>query len=150
VAHLAGAVLGGLLGLAIGWQRSRKRIAISLLSLLMVLIVVAASVGRRYVNLSNTAGQEFAARAYKEQTQGHHDNAVSLYRQALEFDSRQASWWYNLGIAHQALGQIDQAIEAYEHAVALSPKEDRFRHALDALRSPGWKTKDSARDESKK
>jgi tetratricopeptide (TPR) repeat protein len=73
-----------------------------------ILTVLTASSGRRYVNLSSEAGQEYAARAYQEQMQGHDDRAVSLYRKELAFDSRQASWWYNLGIAYQQLGTGDR------------------------------------------
>jgi GlpG protein len=146
VAHLSGAALGALLGLAIGWQGRRRRIAVGLLSGLMILIFVAATYGRRYVNLSNTVGQELAARAYEEQTRGHTTSAVELYRKALAIDSCQATWWFNLGIAYQQLGQTERAIDAYEHAVALKPNDDGYRHALDALRTFRDEAADSEHD----
>ena len=132
VAHLAGAALGALLGAAIGSQGVRKRIVIYLLSVSVILIVAGASIGRRYINLSSRSGQEFAYRAYREQEQGHAESAARLYRKALEFDDRQASWWYNLGIAYQTMGEYQRAFEAYEQAVRLDPKDTHYREARKA------------------
>jgi GlpG protein len=134
VAHLAGAVLGALAGLVLGSQGVRRRIAATLLLQLVILVVIGASIGRQYINLSSKAGDELAFRAYQEQNQGHDESAVRLYREALAFDDRQGSWWYNLGIAYQKLGNTELAIEAYERASTLEPNEAKYRAALNALR----------------
>jgi hypothetical protein len=86
--------------------RGRRLGAVGLLTAVVVLVLVAASVGRVYVKVSREAGLEFAARAYQEQQAGRDASAAELYRRALTYDDRQAAWWYNLGPACQKLGSL--------------------------------------------
>jgi GlpG protein len=71
--------------------------------------------------------------AYQKQTAGQGEEAVSLYREALAVDDRQAMWWYYLGSACVSLGRTESAREAYRCAVALEPANERYRAALGAL-----------------
>jgi GlpG protein len=134
VAHGAGAILGALVGFAITFHGVRRLLLVGLLAGLTVGILLASSVGRPYVNLSRRAGNEFARQAYEDQTQGHNEEAIRLYKQALEYDPRHASWWFNLGIAYQTLGKKEEALESYEQAAALEPDDKSFRSARDAMR----------------
>jgi GlpG protein len=134
IAHGAGAVLGVLLGLAItAYGRLRLTLA-GLLAAGTILLLLASSVGRPYLNLSSRAGLEFAVLAYQEEENDRTEEAIRLYRKALQYNSKEAGWWYNLGLAYRRLDQREQAREAFERAVSLEPDNDRYRRLLDALR----------------
>jgi GlpG protein len=129
VAHGMGAVQGLLLGVAIAGQRGRG-LAIAGLAGLMVVVFAAATLGRPFVNLSGHAGQELAYAGYLEMEAGRNEDGAALHERALQIDGRQASWWYNLGIAYQRLGREQKAIQAYRQASELEPASDRYRKTL--------------------
>ena len=135
VAHGAGGVLGALLGLVIAECGRRRLALLSLLAVLTAMLVVASSVGRPYVNLSSVAGEDFAHLAYEEHEKGNYQEAVTFYQMALRYNPQQASWWFNLGIAYQHQGNMESALHAYEKAVALDPKDARYRFVCDTFRS---------------
>jgi len=133
VAHGAGAVLGALLGFAIVSQ-GRARIAMAWLFGSMVAIcVLVAALWRPYVNFSSEAGQVLAYEAYQAQTAEDNEKAIVLYRRALEFKTQQASWWYNLGLAHRSLEQFDQASESLRRAADLEPDNKQYREVLKSV-----------------
>jgi Flp pilus assembly protein TadD len=65
-----------------------------------------------------------------------HAGAAELYREALDCNGENPSYWFNLGIAYAKLGRREDAIRAYEKAVTLAPDEARYRAALEAARRP--------------
>ncbi|MFN9915914.1 MAG: tetratricopeptide repeat protein, partial [Pirellulaceae bacterium] len=52
---------------------------------------------------------------------GRLDEAVAILRQGVERQPTMAELFFNLGIAHQQAGDLNQAAFAYERAVALDP-----------------------------
>jgi Tfp pilus assembly protein PilF len=78
--------------------------------------------------------QRKSSLAYEKQLAGHHERAVDLYLEALNFDKNDARSWYNLGISYQHLGRMDDAAKAYQRAVEFNPNDERFRAALEAVR----------------
>ena len=68
--------------------------------------------------------------AYQQHVAGQFEEAARLYREALAVDEGQPTSWYNLGLAHQSLGQIAQARDAFQRAAALDPANEQFRAAL--------------------
>lgn len=50
-----------------------------------------------------------------------HDEALTLIARSLELQPGEADWYSNLGIVHQASGEIERAIDAYQRAIALDP-----------------------------
>ena len=68
--------------------------------------------------------------AYRLHIDGDYAGAVTLYRELLADDEESALIWYNLGLAYQALGQVEPAREALVRAAKLDPSDKRFRDAL--------------------
>lgn len=64
--------------------------------------------------------EAFAA-AYREQEDGHWDEARRLYRQILADDRDYPEVLYNLGIVCRKGGRIDEAVAAYQRALTLKP-----------------------------
>jgi GlpG protein len=81
-----------------------------------------------------TLTEWLTALAYRKQLASEEEEAAVLYREALDLDERNATNWFNLGIAFQKLGRHEAAISAYEKAVALAPDDARFQAALAASR----------------
>src|SRR5262249_15934972 len=99
VAHAVGAALGSLVGFAV-IARGLRRIALAAAvagSLAATLLIGAF--GRSYVNLAHQAGPELAYFAYLDLVKGHNEAAARQYQRAVELESQEADWWYNLGIA---------------------------------------------------
>lgn len=68
---------------------------------------------------SAKAHSDYAVALYATgDTQG----AKSEYEKAIEFDSKNATTFNNLGNAYRDLNQIDKAIESYDKAISLNPK----------------------------
>ena len=65
--------------------------------------------------------------AYNE---GNYQQAVDLFRQALQESPESAALWSNLGQAYSRLKRHDQAIEAVEKAIALKPGNTRLYRTL--------------------
>ncbi len=64
--------------------------------------------------------------------------AAAHYERALSLDSSDPKRYYNLAMARQALGQLQDAVVALEHAVAADPSQSRFALGLaDALAKAG-------------
>jgi len=57
--------------------------------------------------------------------QGRYDTAIEHYRRALARDKSYFYAIFNLALAHQQLGQIDEAKRWYEHALAVEPENAR-------------------------
>ena len=75
--------------------------------------------------------------AYRLHIDGDYAGAVTLYRELLADDEGSALIWYNLGLAYQAMGQVEPAREAMTRAAKLDPADKRFRDALLGL---NWAT----------
>jgi GlpG protein len=129
VAHGAGALFGILLGFCVADPRRRAVLA-SLTGFLVLLVGLAASVGRPYVNLSGDLAGEYAYLGYLDLEAGHNVRALECYRRAVELDDRQPGWWYNLGIAYQHLERYQEADLAYQRAVDQDSNSANFRQAL--------------------
>ncbi|MBC2776127.1 2OG-Fe(II) oxygenase family protein [Parasphingopyxis marina] len=56
--------------------------------------------------------------------------AVRLVKQALRRHPDHLRLWHVLGLLHRALEQSAAAIDAFEHAVALAPRDPKVTHAL--------------------
>jgi len=54
----------------------------------------------------------------------HFDEAVSAFRECLRLDPKYVGAAYNLGLAYEGLGKIDEAIEAYKAAIAAANGAD--------------------------
>lgn len=66
--------------------------------------------------------------------------AADLYRQLVQMDNRQPTWWLGLGVAMEALGQREKALQAFVAADQLAPADpavDRYiKQRIQALSNP--------------
>ncbi len=73
---------------------------------------------------------ETLAQAKELHRQGHVEQAAGFYRQILAIDSGQTEAAYLLGIACQALGQLDEAVATLQHAARLQPESPEIAAQL--------------------
>lgn len=138
VAHGSGAVLGILLGFAVGERNKRRKIGYALLLFLATaMIFAAASVGRPYVNFTGAAERELEMRANRIAQEaivaydnGDYRKAADLFAKALEIDGKEPSYWYNLGLCRVNLGQWQKAREAFERASELDSENPRYKKIM--------------------
>jgi membrane associated rhomboid family serine protease len=139
IAHAAGA----LIGLNLAWITSaerpaRRQLGWAVLVVAFTLLFAAASIGRPYVNISDSVGDELAYLGYRALTNNNPERAVRFLKRAVWLEPEQADWWYNLGIAYQQSEMYDEAIKAYEMAHQRAPDSEEFKKALLELRE-WWK-----------
>jgi membrane associated rhomboid family serine protease len=128
VAHAAGGVLGLLLGYAIVLPARRNLIA-STIGVLMFLGFCGATFGRPFVNLSSYGGYEEARWGYDALIANRNDEAIRWYRDAVKYQPRVSSFWFNLGIAYQRSKDDAAASLAYQQAYKLEPSKPEYAEA---------------------
>lgn len=89
----------------------------SILFILASVSIISAS------NLTDQAEKAYQNESYQE--------AVDLYRQAIEKEGTSATLYYNLGNAEYRLGHTARAILAYERALRLDPTDSDTRTNLE-------------------
>ncbi len=124
VAHGMGAVLGALVGVAAMMRRWRVLAALGT-GLLVAGSILGAGPLRPYLNLSgvplsSSKGDE----ADQALDAGRFDEALALYRAALEASPDDWRLWNNLGVAYDRLGRFDDAVEASRRAHELEGSHD--------------------------
>lgn len=75
----------------------------------------------------------FATRAGWLIDDGHAEQALPQIEQAIKLDPHSHGHWYLLGAVRQALGQHDEARQAYQAALGLNQEDDTTRNALTQL-----------------
>ncbi len=75
------------------------------------------------------------ARAYEAGEAAHHDDAIRLGREALEFDPGSAPGWFNLGIEYEATSRWTEAADAFERAARIAPTETAYAQQAAAARA---------------
>lgn len=128
VAHGAGALLGGALGMAIARPR-RRPVWAAALALFLAASVAAASYGRHYVNFTADRGRELAILGTEDLVASRNARAASRLAEAVRVDDQQAGAWFNLGVARERLGQQAEAGRAFARAADLEPGNPKFRAA---------------------
>jgi membrane associated rhomboid family serine protease len=141
IAHGAGWALGVMFGLAVA-QRWRWPALAGIASSILVLALGIGWLWRPYLNIFGGKQRDFAMEAYYRANEanrclelGDDNDAVRLYRQAVELDKTNAGYWFNLGVSYQRLKRFSEAQACYERASDLKPQDQSFRAARDALRS---------------
>ena len=76
-----------------------------------------------------------ASLGFKAHSRGDTDEAVRLYRDAIRIDPSNHTVFYNLGIAYQTSGRQQEAVEAFEKAIALDQGNAEYRAALESMKS---------------
>jgi GlpG protein len=134
VAHAAGAVLGILTGLALV-AGERRRLMLGCLMATYSLILIAASIGRPYVNLTGQHVADLFNQGTEDLEAGRNERAAQRLEKALSFNPKHLGSWHNLGIARQRLGQTEGAVAAFQRARELSPNNATYPRTLASLKS---------------
>ena len=69
------------------------------------------------------------------------DPAIADFRKATQKDARHELAWDRLGLSHETIGELDQAIDAYTQVMALDRKLGRARPGRRLLRACGHSPK---------
>lgn len=85
--------------------------------------------------LNNRYSQAYYYEAMSRYYYGDLKNAKQAVERAIVLDSDRASYHYQLGVILTALGEKSEAIKALERAVKLDPDNDRYKKALNKLKS---------------
>jgi tetratricopeptide (TPR) repeat protein len=129
VAHGAGALLGFLVGLGITGPTKQRLMAIASVFAIVVGVVAGSTVARPWVNLAAEGGRgefELAVEALKA---GRNDEGVRWLRDAIRINPREATAWYDLGVAYSRLDRADESIAAFERAHELEPANAEYAAA---------------------
>jgi membrane associated rhomboid family serine protease/Tfp pilus assembly protein PilF len=78
-----------------------------------------------------TAANWLGVLAYRKLAAGQDEEAVGLFREALDLDGGTAANWFNMGIALERVGRHDAAILSYEKALSLSPANPHFQQVVE-------------------
>ena len=99
--------------------RFNQRAAIAILA---CLILSGCALSRDVDQIE--AYNQFAIRAAQAQLW---NEAVFRWKQVINVDPEDAKAYNNLGVAYEALGDIDEAVAAYQRATALEPSNKYYR-----------------------
>jgi membrane associated rhomboid family serine protease len=138
VAHSAGALLGALIGwiLTTRFESARLSWVVRATPLLaLAVLVLACTLGRRYVNVSPYRGLHEAQLGYDALVEHHDADAVRWLLDATAMKPDDADHWFNLGIAYHRLHDTRRATDAYARAARLEPNNNKFRAAVDEMTS---------------
>jgi membrane associated rhomboid family serine protease len=128
VAHGAGAVLGLLLGYAIVLP-SRRALCTAGIATLTVAGLCGATFARPLINLSGQGGYEEGQWGYAALLANRNQEAMRWFRDAIRYQPKVASFWYDLGIAYQRLDNQQAASSAYRRAHELEPADPNYAQA---------------------
>ncbi len=123
VAHGAGCLLGLLMGGAMSCQGRRRQLYIALMATLTVVALWGATFGRLLVNVSPDLGKELAWQAYVDLRHNHNRHAAKLLQEAIAHRKPEASWYYNLAVAQDRLGQMPAARKNFLLAKKIDPSQ---------------------------
>ena len=99
--------------------RSNQLVSIAIL----VCLMLSGCIGLRDVNQIE-AYNDFAIRAAQAQLW---NEAVFRWKQVINVDPDNSKAYNNLGVAYEALGNIDEAVAAYQRATELEPGNKYYR-----------------------
>ena len=95
----------------------------SLSTVILVCLTLSGCALSRDINQIEAYNQ-FAIKAAQAQLW---NEAVFRWKQVIAVDPENAKAYNNLGVAYEAIGNIDEAVDAYEHATALDPDNKYYR-----------------------
>jgi membrane associated rhomboid family serine protease len=127
IAHGVGAISGA----ALAWCLTIRNRAVitAAVSLLLISTLAAATIARPHVNLSPNAGLGDGRLGYDALQRGDNTEAARWLTDATKMSPRQASLWYNLGIALERLKRYPESLIAYNRAYELEPRDNDYRQA---------------------
>jgi GlpG protein len=135
VAHAVGWGIGALVGLAYSARSRLRRVLVGSVPACMLAIVLAATAGRPYVNLSGNGDAAAFYLAGRAMDAGEYEHAVEYLDRAVELNDRRPESWYNLGLAYHRLDMAREAVRALERAEELDPEDSDTKELLATSRA---------------
>ena len=117
----------------------------SLCSLLTASFVILAGCGISHDKVSVNQYNEFGVRTAESKLW---NEAIFRWNQVLNIDPRNAKAHNNLGVAYEAMGKIDEAIESYKRATELDSSSKYYRYNYRKCRLHVERNKDGSTVES--
>lgn len=74
-----------------------------------------------------TDPEYFELLASSYQQGGEHQNAIETYQQLIRHDRNIARWWAGMGISHEALGNVNEAVASFQAAMQSPDLEPALR-----------------------
>jgi cytochrome c-type biogenesis protein CcmH/NrfG len=121
VAHGAGALLGGTLGLWLSPFPKRRAAGRAGLTALVAAIALLCTVGRPYVNFSAQRGWELAYDGYEALQRDDLPAALEALEASTRRDPHASYAWSTLGVVYARLGRQADAQRALQRAEELEP-----------------------------
>jgi membrane associated rhomboid family serine protease len=128
VAHAAGAALGLLMGYVIVFPKKRVLFGMGTAALILLGLCGSTFV-RPFVNLSSKGGYEEGEWGYAALVSNQNREALRWLRDAVRYQPKIASYWFNLGIAYERLNNNSASISAYKRAYELDPWNSSYAEA---------------------
>jgi membrane associated rhomboid family serine protease len=130
VAHAVGAILGILTGYALTLPKYRLKIS-AIIVAIFVFGIWGDTLGRPTINQSTKVGYEEGKWGYDALVASRNDEAVKWFRDAVKFRPKEPTYWFNLGIAYQRIGNLPAAMAAYKRAHELEPSNSDYAKAIE-------------------
>lgn len=126
IAHGMGAVAGALLGVAMSKAPARWA-AVAGLMVALAAGVVGSTVFWPQVNLSEYCEPTVERAGLDALQRGEKQRGLELLELSAHMRHAPARAWYNLGIARQRCGKLDEALAAFEHAAQMPDADEDMR-----------------------
>jgi hypothetical protein len=98
-------------------------------------VPVKSGEAKESLNLSFNIPPDFTAQGEAQEEQGHHQEALKLFQQAIQQNSRNATAWWDMGRLYQRAGQKAYAVHCYEKALELRPGDKAFKDWLEKYKT---------------
>jgi tetratricopeptide (TPR) repeat protein len=128
VAHASGALLGLLAGYAIVLP-ARRSILVGAIGVLILFGFCGATFARPFINFSSQGGYEEGQWGYDALVANRNQEAIRWYRDAVKYQPKISSFWFNLGIAYQRSNDKGAASAAYQRAYNLEATNPKYAEA---------------------
>ncbi|MCF8302779.1 MAG: tetratricopeptide repeat protein [Bacteroidales bacterium] len=100
----------------------------------IVLIFFSMSISLGFADESNRQLDTLVSQANRLYTEGMYNDAISLYRQAIDTGYVSSELYYNLGNAFFKKNDMPWAILYYERALQMAPNDQDIKHNLEMAR----------------
>jgi membrane associated rhomboid family serine protease len=135
IAHGAGAVMGMLLGLAMAGNRSVKWQSRAGLGALLILILLGATVFWSRVNFSSYAESEIEQAGLDALNHDDVPRAMKLLEISAQRRNAPARAWYNLGVAYERAGRVDDAAAALGRAAQMPDADSQMQQTAQGAKA---------------